>query len=325
MTESTQTALQLMATRSREGSRPRERTDSARLAVVLEGGSSRAAYGGGMVSALEAADLLHTVDAVYGSSAGALNGAWFVCERARANIHGWWDPESMSATIRPRNALQGKPIVDTDFIVYELYERLTPMGYAEILASDVEYHPVATDTATGRAVDLAPTLRTKADIQNAMRATARLPLLGGRPVSIGDSTYIDGGVSENTPVRLALADGATHVLALRTKAPASEEAADKKLELALVTRWLTRHAPGAVEAWRNRNRMKFELEQLMASDPRVQQIAPGPDVEHIGVLGRSPERQKAAVDTGRRIMEEALESVGLRAGDAVSASPQTQQ
>ena len=290
------------------------------MAVVLEGGSSRAAYGGGMVAALESAGLLHTVDAVYGSSAGALNGAWFICGRANANIHGWWDPTSMHATIRPRNALRGKPIVDTDVIVYDLYENVTPMGFAEILASDVEYHPVATDAETGAPVDLAPTLHTKADIQNAMRATARLPLLGGKPVEIHQRRYIDGGVAENTPVRVALAQGATHVLALRTKAPSLEPIVTKKLELALVNRWLRRHAPGAIDAWTHRNDTKLELEHLMASDERVLQVAPGPDVPHISVTGRSEELQREAVENGRQIMEQVLREAGIIADSEPAAA-----
>lgn len=303
--------LALMKQRHDTSSQPKHRTDDARLAVVLEGGSSRAAYGGGMVTALENAGLLHTVDAIYGSSAGALNGAWFLCGRANANVHGWWEPSSMDATIRPLNALRGKPVVDTDVIVYHLYEQVTPMGFAEILASDVEYHPIATDAATGKAVDLGPTLHTKTDIQNAMRATARLPLLGGHPVEIGGRKFIDGGVAENTPVRVALEQGATHVLALRTKAPSLQPLPTKKAELALVSRWMRKHAPGAVDAWQHRNATKLELEHIMDTDERILQIAPGADVPKIGVTGRAIEVQKQAVFTGYEVMSQTLAGIGI--------------
>ena len=82
------TVLDVMRHRRDNSSQPLRRHDHARVTVVLEGGSSRAAYGGGMVAELEARDLLTTVDAVYGASAGALNGAWLICGRARANLHG---------------------------------------------------------------------------------------------------------------------------------------------------------------------------------------------------------------------------------------------
>lgn len=99
--------VELIRTRLAEGSRPGARTDAERLAVVIEGGSSRAAYGGGMVCELESRGVLRTFDAVYGASAGALNGAWLVCGRANDNVHGWWEPEVMREVINPRRMLRG--------------------------------------------------------------------------------------------------------------------------------------------------------------------------------------------------------------------------
>lgn len=303
--------LDLIRSRVASGSTPGHRDDDARLAVVLEGGSSRAAYGGGMVAELEERELLRTFDAVYGTSAGALNGAWLVCGRARANIHGWWAPESMNATIRPRNALRGKPVVDTDVIVYDLYENVTPMGFEEILASDVEYHPIATDAATGAAVDLRPSIHNKASLQNAMRATARLPVLGGAPVEIGSERFIDGGISENVPIETALAQGATHVLVLRTKAPSLELSPDKRLERRLVARWMARHAPGSAAAWARRAERKVELERLMHDDPRILQISPPVGVTNISVVGRAEDVQRRAVEDGQRIMADVLDDAGI--------------
>ncbi|MBO1759385.1 patatin family protein [Dermacoccus nishinomiyaensis] len=305
------TVLDVMRHRRDNSSQPLRRHDHARVTVVLEGGSSRAAYGGGMVAELEARDLLTTVDAVYGASAGALNGAWLICGRARANLHGWWAPESMNATIRPSNALRRKPVVDTDVIVYDLYENVTPMGFEEILASDVEYHPIATDAASGDAVDLAPMIHDKASLQDALRATARLPVLGGAPVEIDGRRFIDGGIAENIPVETALAQGATHVLVLRTKAPSLDLSPDKAVEKRLVARWMSRHAPGASAAWTRRNLRKQEIEHLMSHDDRVTQVAPPADVARISVVGRAQDVQRRAVQDGQRIMAETLDAAGL--------------
>lgn len=303
--------LDLVRSRAASGSTPKNRDDDARLVVVLEGGSSRAAYGGGMVAELEARGLVPVFDAVYGTSAGALNGAWLVCGRARENLHGWWAPESMNATIRPRNALRGKPVVDTDVIVYDLYENVTPMGFAEILASDVEYHPIATDASSGAAVDLRATIQDKASLQDAMRATARLPVIGGPPVTIGTGRFIDGGISENVPIETALAQGASHVLVLRTKAPSLELAPDKRLERRLVARWMSRHAPGSTTAWARRAERKVELEKLMHDDPRILQVSPPADAARIGLVGRAEDVQRRAVEDGRRIMADVLDTAGL--------------
>lgn len=81
--------LQLIKDRHASQSRPLECTDKARLVLVLEGGSSRAACGDGMIGVLEDYGLDSVFDAVYGTSAGALNGALFLCQRANANMFGW--------------------------------------------------------------------------------------------------------------------------------------------------------------------------------------------------------------------------------------------
>ena len=304
--EAVHPVVELILHRAAAGSRPLERTDGARLALVLEGGSSRAAYGGGMICALEARGLLPVFDAVYGSSAGALNGAWFLCGRARESVHGWWIPESMNAVIEPRRALRGQPMVDTDVLVDHVYEDITPMGFEEILASDVEFHPRATETTTGDSVDLAPVIHDRASLKDALRASTRIPLIGGKPVTMAGRTFIDAGVAENVPIRTALAQGATHVLAIRTQPPRPDPAPPSAVELRLVHSWMVRHAPGAVTAWVSRHERVLEEEHILATDPRVLQVAPPKGTPGISIVGRSGETQRLAVSVGRAAMTTAL-------------------
>src|SRR5215467_9257632 len=105
--------LELLHDRTRRGSVPGRRDDGARVALLIEGGSSRGAYSSGMTVALERLGLLPAFDAVYGSSAGALNAAWLLCGRAESTMHAWWDPTIMRTTIDPRRALRRQPVVDT--------------------------------------------------------------------------------------------------------------------------------------------------------------------------------------------------------------------
>ena len=305
--------LELIHDRHSSGSQPLHRTEDARLAVVLEGGSSRAAFGGGMVSVLEELDLLHTVDAVYGSSAGALNGAWLVCQKVRANIHGWWAPETMGAIIQPRNALRRRPVVNGDALVDEVYETLTPMGYDEILASDVEYHPTGTDADTGASTDLAPFIHDKRTLQLALKATTRLPVLSGPPIELGGRRFIDGGLAEGVPVAMALAQGATHLLVLRTRAAQLAPIRTHPLKQRAVSRWLARHAAGASDTWISRNQTKLELEQMMARAPNILQVHPPADAPSISVVGQSAEVQERAVRMGEVAMREALQGAGTSA------------
>lgn len=297
---------ELIHARKASGSLPRQRADGARLALVLEGGSARAAYGGGMVCELEARGLATVFDAVYGSSAGALNGAWLLCGRARESIHGWWVPESIRVVIEPRRALRGAPVVDTDLLVDHVYEEVTPMGFEEILASDVEFHPMATEVATGDSVDLAPLVHDRASLKDALRASTRIPVLSGRPVELAGRQFIDAGVTENVPVRTALSQGATHVLALRTQPPRLDPPAPSALEQRLVHSWMVRHAPGVVTAWVSRHERVLEEEHLLATDPRVLQVAPPRGTPTISIVGRSTETAQVAVAVGRAAITTAL-------------------
>ncbi len=317
----TEAVLQLLRERSRQGSTPGHRGDDARLALVIEGGSSRGAYSSGMTVAIERLGLLPLFDAVYGSSAGALNGAWLLCGRAEATMHAWWDPVVMRGTIDPRRALRGRPVVDTRFLVHTVYTEIMPMGFAEILASPVEFHPLATDALTGRSTDLRERVRDQASLQAALRASTAMPLMTGEPVEIDGYRFIDAGVSESVPVRTALAQGATHVVALRTKRSDERAMPPTRVERAVLSRWFARHAPGALGPWLNRAVLRGEEEALLASHPTVLQIRPPLGSGHIGRTERGAQVLREAVRTGRQAAWDVLSACAVTGAGTAGPVP----
>jgi predicted patatin/cPLA2 family phospholipase len=294
-----ETVLQLLRDRKDQGSRPGQRGDDARLVLLIEGGSSRGAYSSGMTVAIERLGLLPLFDAVYGSSAGALNAAWLLCGRAESTMHAWWDRAIMETTINPRRVLRGRPVVDTRYLVHTVYTEIMPMGFQEILDSPVEFHPIATDALTGEAVDLHDQIRDQASLQATLRASAAMPLLAGEPVKINGRSFVDAGLSEGTPVRSALAQKATHIVALRTRRSDESQSAPSRAERMLMTRWFARHAPGALEPWLRRVEIRAEEERLLASHPSTIQIRPPAGSAKVGRTERRPNPLRAAVDTGR--------------------------
>jgi predicted patatin/cPLA2 family phospholipase len=296
----TEAVLQLLRDRRKHASAPGHRRDGARLALVVEGGSSRAAYSSGMTIPIERFGLLPLFDAVYGSSAGALNAAWLLCGRAEATVHAWWDPVVMRGTIDPRRALRRRPVVDTRFLVHTVYTEIMPMGFQEILDSPVEFHPIATDALTGEATDLHEHIRDQPTLQAALRATTAMPLLAGEPVEIGGRRFVDAGVSESVPVRTALAQGATHIVALRTRRPDETVPPPTRGERLVMSRWFARRAPGALEPWLRRQAIRAAEEQVLASHPATLQIRPPVGSADIGRSERRPQLLRAAVDAGRK-------------------------
>ena len=208
--------LRALAARTRAGSQPGARDDGLRIVLAIEGGGMRGTISGGMALALHELGLVPAFDAVYGASAGAISGAWLLSSRPEG-LRGWTEPAYAKTLIRRSAPLRGRPVADVRALIEELYQTTFPMDFASVLANPVEYHPLATDAATGTSTDLRPFVASPAELRLALRASAALPLLAGPPVEFAGRRFYDAGVSESVPYRTALAQGATHVLVLRSR------------------------------------------------------------------------------------------------------------
>lgn len=289
---------ELIAARQEQGSTPGDRTDGQRLALVIEGGSARGAYSHGMVMALEKLGVLSCFDAVYGSSAGALNGAWLLCGRANQSRRAWHE-DIVRRVMNPVRALRGGRVVDIQYLVHAVYERIVPMDFPAILTNPVTFHPIGTDAMDGGAVDLRKHIIDAPSLQGALLASICLPILAGRPVSLGDRRYVDAGLSESIPIRTALNQGATHVLVLRTRRVDEIMSTPSRLEQRIVMRFLVRHAPGAIDGWLSRFDDHIRDEHTMAEHPRIMQIRPPLNSPTIGRTGRDSTLLLCALDVGR--------------------------
>jgi hypothetical protein len=109
------------------------------------------------------------------------------------------------------------------------------------------------------------------------------------------------------PVRTALADGATHIVALRTRRTDETATAPSRGERMVLSRWFARRAPGACEPWLGRVAIRAEEERMLASHPAVMQIRPPLGSVRIGRTERRPGPLRAAVDTGLSAALRALE------------------
>ncbi len=185
----------------------------------------RGTVSAGMALALHELGVVSGFDAVYGSSAGALTGAWLVSSEPE-RLRGWADPDYAKTLIRWSSLLRGRPVVDVHTLVEVVYQTEFPMDFASILASPIEYHPLGTDAETGESTDLRPLISSPVELRLALRASASLPFLAGPPVELGGRRFYDAGVAESIPFRTPLAQGATHVLLLRSRRPLTPEQVD---------------------------------------------------------------------------------------------------
>ena len=273
----------------------------------------RGAVSGGMALALHELGLAGAFDAAYGSSAGALNAMWLVSGRLPEGIPTWVDPRLVGALIRPRRALRRGPVVDVHTLVERRYEQLSPGLFAAVLASPTELHPLATDVASGAALDLHAQITDDASLRRALRASAALPLLSGPPVELGGRRLLDAGLSAAIPFRAALADGATHVLVLRSRRAGEIATPPGRLAGTLTARLLGRLDPAMAQAFRTRAVREAEDEAVLArldadpsSSPSVLSVRPAAGSPVPARLERDVAVVAAGLEAGRAAMHAAV-------------------
>jgi predicted patatin/cPLA2 family phospholipase len=294
----------LVRTRARAGSRPGRRDDDARLALVVEGGGMRGTVSGGMALAVHELGLLDAVDAVYGSSAGAISGAWLLSSDPEG-LRGWIVPEYARTLIRRSNALRGRPVVDLRGLVEGLYRTDFPMDFASVRRSPVEFHPPATDAATGVSTDLRPLITDDPALRLALRASAALPVLAGGPVALGGRLFYDAGLSESVPFRTALAQGATHVLVLRSRR--AEDVPRPSRSAALVARTALRRESAALRrVFTGRTACQLRDEEHLAGHPAILSVRPADGSPAVGRLTRDETLLAAALEAGRAAVRAAF-------------------
>ena len=291
--------LRALAARVAAGSQPGARSDGFRIALAIEGGGMRGVISAGMALALHELGLVPAFDAVYGTSAGAITGAWLLSRPE--GLLGWAEPAYAKTLIRRSALLRGRPVVDIRALIEDLYQTTFPMDFVAVLANPVELHPLATDAATGQSTDLRPLIATPADLRLALRASAAMPLLAGPPVEFAGRRFYDAGVSESVPYRTALAQGATHVLVLRSRRalPPGDRRASRSARL-LARTTLRRETPALRAAFLARESRLAADDQLLAqyeSASRIPPASPVPPTSPVSPASPAPPASPASPRT----------------------------
>jgi predicted patatin/cPLA2 family phospholipase len=149
--------------------------------------------------------------------------------------------------------------------------------------------------------------RTVTEWRAALRATATIPYLAGPAVELHGRRWIDGSVTEPLPLPRALADGATHVLALLDRTVSGLRRHDPSAGPARWTRALDRVTPGLGAIAQRSHRLAPVLQVL--ADPahaaragrHVLAVAPAEDA---GVRGLTTDR--ARVERAARLGHAAM-------------------
>jgi len=195
------------------------RGSTPRLAFVFSGGASYAAAQAGMLRAMTAAGIVP--DLVVGTSAGALNAVAYAADPTAAGVERLvrsWTATSRSDVfpVRPLALAQGLFGYRDHLFPSTRFERWLAGNLPVQLLEDTVLPAtvVTTDRSSGQPVHL-----TRGPALPALMASSAVP--GIFPaVTIDGRTLVDGGLSEDTPIGVAEASGATTIFVFPSHAPA---------------------------------------------------------------------------------------------------------
>jgi NTE family protein len=185
-----------------------------KTAFVFAGGGSFGAIQVGMLHALAAHGIV--ADVVFGSSVGALNGAYYA---GTPTIEGIRQLETIWRGLHRRDVFQvtWRSVLgfmrQRDFLVTseglrQIIDKHLP--YRNLEEAKIPVHIVATDILSGETVVLS-----KGPAAQAILASAAIPPAFA-PVKFENLYLADGAISSNTPVKVAVALGARRLIILPT-------------------------------------------------------------------------------------------------------------
>ncbi|HET8980800.1 MAG TPA: patatin-like phospholipase family protein [Solirubrobacteraceae bacterium] len=298
--------LALVLQRAAAGTRPGARRDPHRLYLAVEGGGMRGAVTAGMGVVLEAAGLTDAFDRIYGVSAGALNGGALAAGQAALAATLYEDVASQHVINRMRPLVR-QPLIDFDVLFDELIVARKPLS-SEGLAGGPEFRALAVSLQT-LTLRVLSGFADAGEVMQAIRASAFLPRLGGGAPQFRDEPMTDGAVLEPIPYESAVAEGATHVLVLRSR-PADYRAPRLR---AIADSLVVRGEPAlATLVRRSRDVYARQAAELAgrgaAHRPRalISQIAVPEGTPLIGRLEASAERAVEAIRVGGGAMARAV-------------------
>jgi predicted patatin/cPLA2 family phospholipase len=222
---------------------------SCKTACILQGGAMRGVASAGAIIALEQLGFTRAFDAVYGASAGAINGAYFLAGQAAFGTSIYYQDIANRRFIHP---WRFRKIVDMDFLFDEIITRRKRLDLARLRENPTPLRIIATDALTGREA-IFDSHDENLDLLAALKASAALPILYPHPVRLGDRLYVDGGVANAIPIEPALREGCTDLLVVLTVPKTHRAQPPHVLERALAARGLRPLSPDLERAFLHRH------------------------------------------------------------------------
>lgn len=312
--------LELVVDRAVSRSRPGARADGARVALAIEGGGMAGAVSGGMCAALEALGLVDSFDVIYGSSSGSMNASYTAAGQAQSRS-GLYAIAAKQGLVDQRRMLRRELPIRIGQIATSLFQS---HPHAPGVLDDTPQLRVIASRMHDKAVRVLGPFESLDELRTAIWASCAIPFRPEDVVNFRDVDHVDGGLTEPVPYRVALQEGATHVLVLRNRAIQYRKRQLRGPEWKMVQR-LFRDAPGPVVELVAEYPARYNAQAVeLASGElagRVAQLAPDRSVGMCSWLESNPRRLLNAVAVGAAATYGAMASGGVGLLLAQPATP----
>ncbi len=206
-TNTTAHAVRSLLDQKRRGLRV---TDS--VGLVVQGGGMRGVYSMAALAALQEMGFHQCFDHVAGSSAGALNGAYFITGQSNFGVETYIHYLTQKSFVNP---FRLRKIVDIDFLVDHIGKRTRRLHMEKLVAAQSLLHITMTEWANGR-TQYVTTRTPDIDLWEAFRASAALPILYNKSVKVGNGHYVDGSLRARVPIKRIVDHGCQYVVVILT-------------------------------------------------------------------------------------------------------------
>jgi predicted patatin/cPLA2 family phospholipase len=182
------------------------------IGLVVQGGGMRGVYSMGALAALEEMGFGQCFDHVAGSSAGALNGAYFITGQASYGVETYIHYLTQRRFVNP---FRFRKMVDIDFLVDHIGKQARPLQIHKLRSASTLLHISLTACADGQTryvTNRTPNL----DLWEALRASAAMPILYNKSVKVGDGLYVDGSLRARVPIQRVVEQGCRYVVVILT-------------------------------------------------------------------------------------------------------------
>jgi len=277
-------------------------TSTDTIGLVVQGGGMRGVYSMGALAALEEMGFGQCFDHVAGSSAGALNGAYFITGQARYGVETYIHHLTKRSFVNP---FRLKKMVDIDYLVDHIGKQARPLHIHKLLSARTMLHVSLTECANGQTRYV--TNRTPGiDLWEAFRASAAMPILYNKAVKVGDELYVDGSLRARVPIQRVLEHGCRHVVVILTM-PHTHRIPSRKPWIQSLSWPATRHYTAAL-----RQSLFAEDMEYNAMKASLSAVNPKIDGCDNGIVVISPRRPPIGFSTvttnPRHLLRYALEA-----------------